>query len=1032
MELLVYKASAGSGKTFTLAVEYIKLLILNPGAYRQILAVTFTNKATGEMKERILQQLYGIWKGHAASEPYLRRIAQVLPAPGMTDNDIRQAAGTALHYMLHDYSRFRIETIDSFFQSVLRNLARELELTPNLAIELNNTDVLSEAVDSLIEKLTPTSPVLLWLLEYIGERIADDKRWDVSHEIKRFGRNIFDEGYMERGDNLRQQLRDANLLRTYRNELRGVEQEALGQMKTFAERFSEALARQALTPEELAYGKNGVAGYFLKIAKGILSDKKVLGTRVTEAMDDAARWVKKNHPRGAEIRQLAQQTLIPLLKEAEAYRSGNNRLVNSCRLSLQHLNKLQLLVHIDQEVRLLNYEKNRFLLSDTNALLHRVVGDADSSFVFEKIGASIRNVMMDEFQDTSRLQWDNFRILLTEGLSQGADSLIVGDVKQSIYRWRNGDWRILNELGSAASSSEKFPFPIRVETLQTNRRSQENIIRFNNSLFTAAVAWLNEKHFDELQEHCLPLLRAYADVEQVSPQSDHQGYVSVCFLQPDDEHDYVQQTLLALGQEIEHLMAAGIRADDLTILVRKNKNIPLIADYVEQELHLPIVSDEAFRLDASQALCLLVEALRYLADPTDSVARAALGETVLSERLPLAQLWGLPLYELVETLYERLELARIPKQEAYLFAFFDAVTEYVQTHASDIASFVRYWEEKLASKTIPGGDVEGIRILSIHKSKGLEFHTVLVPFCDWKLENETTGQLVWCTPKQAPFNRIDLVPVTYSTLMAESVYRADYLQERLQLWVDNLNLLYVAFTRASKNLFVWSKAAQKGTVSELLAASLELPDGQNQYSLGSLYIPSRSEAASSSGVPVEMSVQHPALSFRQSNRSADFIAGIEDTSSSPRRFLDRGRLLHTLFADIATLADVEPAIDRLLFEGVIATRRDGEELRELTRGAFALPQVRSWYSGEWRLMTERDILWTDPPNRLNTRRPDRVMMRGDETVVVDFKFGHPHPQYARQMQDYLSLMLRMGYDARHLSGYLWYVTESRIEQIPIN
>ena len=220
MELLVYKASAGSGKTFTLAVEYIKLLILNPRAYRQILAVTFTNKATAEMKERILTQLYGIWKEDHASDAYLKRIKEDLASSPLSDKELRRRAGMALQYMLHDYSRFRVETIDSFFQSVMRNLARELELSPNLNIELNNTDVLSDAVDSMIEKLTPSSPVLAWLLDYINERIADDKRWNVSNEVKSFGRNIFDESYIERGEGLRLKLRSPEAIKLYRDVLR--------------------------------------------------------------------------------------------------------------------------------------------------------------------------------------------------------------------------------------------------------------------------------------------------------------------------------------------------------------------------------------------------------------------------------------------------------------------------------------------------------------------------------------------------------------------------------------------------------------------------------------------------------------------------------------------------------------------------------------------------------------------------------------------------------------------------------------------
>ena len=698
MELLVYKASAGSGKTFTLAVEYIKHLIINPRAYRQILAVTFTNKATAEMKERILTQLYGIWKGAPSSEAYLERIKnyklKIKEEGGdrLTDGEIRQRAGMALQYMLHDYSRFRVETIDSFFQSVMRNLARELELSPNLNIELNNSEVLSDAVDSLIEKLTPTSPVLAWLLDYIDERIRDDKRWNVSNEVKSFGRNIFDESYIERGEKLRQCLRTPNTLKLYRDVLRDMETEALEQMKSFYDQFEGELEGHALTPEDLKGGARGIGSYFRKLRDGRLSDKDVLNATLQNSLADAKNWATKTSSRKDDIICLAKTSLIPLLQEAERMRPQRNRTLNSCRLSLQHLNKLQLLNHIDEEVRTLNREHNRFLLSDTNALLHKLVREGDSSFVFEKIGANIRNVMIDEFQDTSRMQWDNFRLLLLEGLSQGADSLIVGDVKQSIYRWRNGDWGILNSLGNKELNLNSFP--VRVETLKTNRRSETNIIRFNNQVFTAAIDYLNALHLNELKEDCLPLKRAYADVVQESPKSTEYGYVKATFLEPDDEHNYTEQTLLALGEEVQRLLEEGVTLNDITILVRKNKNIPPIADYFDKELHLSVVSDEAFRLDASLAICMLMDALRCLSNPENKIAEAALMENyklqmtndeqsgfIIATPLPETftsrreTLRLMPLYELLEELFSIFGMSRIEKQDAYLFSFFDAVTE---------------------------------------------------------------------------------------------------------------------------------------------------------------------------------------------------------------------------------------------------------------------------------------------------------------------------------------------------------------------
>ena len=619
-----------------------------------------------------------------------------------------------------------------------------------------------------------------------------------------------------------------------------------------------------------------------------------------------------------------------------------------------------------------------------------------------------------------------------------------------------------------------------METLKTNRRSETNIIRFNNQVFTAAIDYLNALHLNELKEDCLPLKRAYADVVQESPKSTEYGYVKATFLEPDDEHNYTEQTLLALGEEVQRLLEEGVTLNDITILVRKNKNIPPIADYFDKELHLSVVSDEAFRLDASLAICMLMDALRCLSNPENKIAEAALMENyklqmtndeqsgfIIATPLPETftsrreTLRLMPLYELLEELFSIFGMSRIEKQDAYLFSFFDAVTEYLQSNSSELDSFIRYWDETLCSKTIPSGEMDGIRIFSIHKSKGLEFHTVLIPFCDWKLENETYNQLVWCTAPEAPYNAIDLVPVNYSSTMAESVYRQDYLNERLQLWVDNLNLLYVAFTRAGKNLIVWSRKDQKGTMSELLSAALpqvaKAEEGGwdeegSVYESGAVY-PSEEallhcvrkgknkDADTPDGksrtvnklaqkpvkLPVHTESMRHDIEFRQSNRSADFIAGVDEAESG-RRFINRGRLLHTLFSAIETEADIDDAVNRLVFEGIIGRAETEEEIRELTRKAFAQPQIKDWYSGTWQLFNECDIIWQEN-GELRNRRPDRVMMRDGAIVVVDFKFGKPNKKYNKQVQGYMELLVRMGYDANAISGYLWYVEEEIIEKV---
>lgn len=1068
-QLLVYKASAGSGKTFTLAVQYIKLLIEDPRAYRKILAVTFTNKATAEMKERILSQLYGIASGDKDSNRYLK---EILKTTQKNEAEVRRAASEALHNIIHDYSRFRIETIDSFFQSVMRNLARELELGANLTIELNNSEILSDAVDVLIEKLTPTSPVLLWLLEYIDDRIADDRRWNVSGEIKSFGRNIFDESYIEKGSGLRKKLNDSSFIPTYRKKLQDIREEALEEMKGFNQQFTEVLEANGLKPEELKGGPRGIGSYFNKIANGNLS-REVRNATVEKCLQSEDDWTTKTSVKRELIRTLAATELIPLLNAAEKFRPVNNLLVNSCDLSLRYLNNLRLLTHIDDEVRLQNQLHNRFLLSDTNALLHNLIREGDASFIYEKIGTTIDIVMIDEFQDTSRMQWENFRLLLEESLSQKEGSLIVGDIKQSIYRWRNGDWKILAGLGHDHS------FRINEQTLETNWRSEANIISFNNELFTAACRVLSARYEEELEEPCEQLTQAYSDVCQKTPKQTERGYIKMSFLGDTQEESYADATLRQLAEEVSQLVAQGVHTEDIAILVRKNKTIPAIADYFDKNTPYRIVSDEAFRLDASLAVCMMIDGLRFLTSPDDRIAQARLASafqqevlrkdislnTILlndiSDYLPAGfmlqteELRLMPLYELLEKLFVMFDMEKIEKQDAYLCAFFDAVTEYMQNNSSELTAFIAFWDEKLHEKTIPSGEIDGIRILSIHKSKGLEYHTVLLPFCDWKMENETNNHLIWCsvagTGKETdipPFNELDIVPVNYSSTMADSVYCNSYQEERLQLWIDNLNLLYVAFTRACKNLIIWSRANQRGTVSSLLYESItqmntlkmertsdgneEGDTGEEVFEYGELCLSEKTEQSESSNrllmhpspLPLQIESLETKIEFKQSNRSADFIRGEEDNQE---QYIRQGQLLHYVFASIEKESGMPQAFERLRFEGVLETEEQEMQIRKLATWAMNHPKVKDWYSGEWTLYNECSIIYLDEDGTMQTRRPDRVMMKNGEAVVVDFKFGNKKETYNEQVRQYMNLLAHMGY--KHIRGYLWYVFANELEEV---
>ena len=1081
--LTVYKASAGSGKTFTLATEYIRLLVENPQSYRNILAVTFTNKATEEMKMRILSQLYGIWKQLPDSDNYLAKIQE---KTGLKPSVISERAGIALNNLTHNYNYFRVETIDTFFQSVLRNMARELDLTTNLRIGLNDYQVEELAVDQLIEDLTTTDVMLQWILKYIMENISDDKSWNVIAQIKKFGQNIFKDYYKEVSITLEQKMGEAGFFENYTTCLRDLRQAAEERMKTIGESFFETIEAEGFTIDDFAQKRRGIASFFLKLTNGVF-DPSIENQTVAKCLEDSKNWFAKSHPQRADIQELVESVLLEMLRYAVDERKKQWKIYQSAHLTLRHLNQLRLLSSIEKKVRELNETENRFLLSDTQQLLHSLIDGSDSPFIFEKIGTQLKHVMIDEFQDTSTIQWQNFKVLLSETMShEDGSNLIVGDVKQSIYRWRSGDWRLLNGIENQFNS-----MLMDIKSLSINYRSTRNVINFNNTFFRHAAKLeyqaLEELECDEREQ----LEKAYADVEQqVTDSKGNEGQVTIELL-PND--DYQEAVLAHVVEGVRELIDAGVSQKDIAILVRYNFHIPLIAQYFLE--HLPevsIVSDEAFRLDASSAVCLMIQALQLLLHPDDQLTKAAIVKTWLctvqgkdladndymiagtnlDEYLPeayiahLDELLTLPLYELAEKIYSIFELHRLEGQGAYLCAFYDQLANYVNENTTDIQSFLAEWEETLCKKTIQSDETNGIRIISIHKSKGLEFDHVFVPYCDWILE-KTSDNIIWCQPNEAPFNDLPIAPVDFGPKMMGSIYEKDYLHEHLQNTVDNLNLLYVAFTRAAKSLYVIGKRGAKATRSALIEQCLPLvaksmPEAQLEgmeddqaaiyFEFGARDTSSSSQSSQASdasdasdtsdtsdtsktslnpflqkseAITVSIRTYDSKVNFRQSNRSRDFIEG-EDIDQQ-RRYIQTGSVLHEIFSTIQTEKDIPEALQRLQFEGILYDEEmTADRITTMLRKRLSAPRVASWFSPKWTLFNECTILSVED-GEVREQRPDRVMTDGNEWIVVDFKFGHPDPEYHTQVRRYMDLLSSMGH--QNIKGYLWYVYSNKIEEV---
>lgn len=1091
-QLTVYKASAGSGKTFTLAVEYIKLVIADPMAYRTILAVTFTNKATEEMKIRILSQLYGIWKQLPDSSSYMGKVKESLE---LTEQQISTRAGLALHHLLHHYHDFRIVTIDTFFQSVLRNLARELELTANLRIGLNDYQVKDEAVNELIENLDSKSVILSWILSYIKENIDDEKGWNVIGKIKKFGENIFKDDYKLFSTSLHQTLKQKGFYADFTNRMARIKQQAQQGLSDLAQQFFTILDEQQLDITAFSNGKSGVCSYFLKLQAGIYEANALLTSRVKKGLDDPTAWVKKKEAiEGNPLYDLVTTRLMELLRISEERRSSLARQFKSADLTLKHMNQLRLLDGIEQQVRSMNDEANRFLLSDTQFLLQSLIQGEDSPFIFEKIGTQLNHIMIDEFQDTSIIQWSNFKVLLNETMSRATvsepllaktmgengnslvNNMLVGDVKQSIYRWRSGDWRLLNGIEQQFSPKAET---LDIRTLTTNYRSERHIIEFNNVFFRVAAQIEYEQQKLTFPQEAEQLKQAYLDVEQAVPQSRPiAGAVEITLL---PSTDYQERMLQCTYESIAQLKAQGVPEDKIAILVRKNTTIQNIADYfMTNHPDINLVSDEAFRLDFSVAVNMLIAAIRVILQPSDDLSKAFLVRTyqqmvlqnqrsiselllrgiALDELLPhtfvheMSRLQSMSLFELVDELYSIFQLKVLQGQSAYICAFYDQLAQYAQEQIPDAATFLEEWDNNIHSKAIQGGGVSGIRLITIHKSKGLEFEHVIMPFCDWTLEK---GNVIWCVPREAPYNELPLIPIDFNAKrMIGSIYENDYYHEHLQNIVDNLNLLYVAFTRAGKSLTVFGKQHAGGTRSALIEQTLaiigkshtpllegcqykesEEKDGLITFRYGQLFsaITKTTKYDQSSKnvftLPLEqcnipIATFNAPIQFKQSNKSLDFV---HDEEAKKTDYISLGTILHQVFSTIRVEEDVDTALAQLEADGVLyGESQSKERLLTMLHKRLTSPIIKRWFAPQWILMNECSIVNVDPlTGEVREHRPDRVMMNEHETIVVDFKFGQPKEEYLQQIRQYMSLLKEM--ECPNVKGFLWFVYANRVEEV---
>ena len=1123
----MYKASAGAGKTYTLAAEFIANLLNDfktaREPHRHQLAITFTRKATTEMKERILENLYELAHCVEEQQAFLKVVRQKLLVPA-SDREISLMTRRLLRQILHGYDRFHVTTIDSFFQSLLSNLAHELGLTATFKVDLNNDDLLQRGVDKMLQGLEPDSQELKWVSQYIEQRLEDDsdKSWRVEHSLSNLARELTKESYVKQRRLLQNITLDNALDDSYRNDLRDLKKKCVADINQSAQEthdFIEGSERYG------RISRGGDVEKYLHRAMEYKFSKTDPSNTVVKIRDNSSNALKaadKGVPKYEGWASDLSNRLDQLLTTID----NANFTINSCDLSLQHFNELRLLDAISASVQELNTENDTFLLAYTPILFAEMVGQSEASFVFERAGTQFNHVMIDEFQDTSELQWTNLRNLFVENIAQGNSCMLVGDVKQGIYRWRGGDWSGLANIKDDAITD--------IQTLDSNFRSGEKIVNFNNAVFVK-MAQVIADATDSSEGEGGVLTSLYAeDLVKQKPVREG-GYVRVLIEKKPEkttssEKNKADATEVSeenegenkvfspeddLREQIMILYRAGVPFDKMGILVRNNKDsgklIEYFAEYEKEHandkdfVRIELVSDEAYVLSASRGVQLIVKALQYIHNATDEVALNYVlkhcPEEAKDKVRGLLEEWSkqsyqmLPFYDLIQQLIHHLELDKQPGEASYLYSLLDMVVAFLDDNVPDIGRFLQVCEESLGKKSVPASVVKGVRILTIHKSKGLDFHSVFIPYCNWELVSSGQKQsMIWTSPKVDPFNKIPLLPVKLSAIAEKSIYKDEYLQELRNQRIENLNLLYVAFTRARQNLVICAPRLTRNHEKSIVPALqrtitqlgwTELIDGDVRLKEDDTKIvleiaqPSNAECAVAAqtasledGETAKAAMEKPKnpfkinavtervnletsnheVKFRQSqsarlynaalmeavqadNAEGD-VAKVMNTSELDLEFFAkreaaqrRGTLLHHLMEEIESEADVETVLQSAICEGKIAPIEEVGEMRKLLHRAMQHEIAKEWFDGTWQLYRECTILTRDENGNVHAPRPDRVMMRGDEAIVVDYKFGLPRPDYHEQVRHYCQLLQQMG--KQNVKGYLWYVASGIVEPVSL-
>ena len=1051
----IYKSSAGSGKTFTLVKEYLALALNDdatpPKAYRHILAITFTNKAASEMKERIIKALKELSLedytklsgGTKTLLAELKKHKKLNAYQQLDDAVIRKRANNVLTEVLHNYSDFAIGTIDSFVHKIVRTFAFDLKIPMSFELEMDDDKLLTQAIDLLIGQIGTDEHLTKALVEFTESKTDDEKSWHIENDLKYFAKNLLNEDGAVHIEKLRQLSVDDFF------KIKDTIQAEIKKFETYInKRGEEALkiiADTGIESDKFAGGANGIAKYFSYLAE-LRFDKLTPSNTVQKNIDSDNWYAGKATTADKTSIDGIKTELVRLYNDALGFIQNNLQEITLFKLINTTIYSLAVLNEIEKLLNEYKAQNNILHISEFNKLIAKIVLNEPIPFIYERLGEKYNNYLIDEFQDTSVLQFQNLLPLIDNSLASGHFTMLVGDGKQAIYRWRGGEveqFALLPEVFAHNNNplvlerEEALKRNHNPQVLDKNYRSKREIIEFNNAIFRTLSYKLNDK-FKSI----------YETLEQGFNPDNSGGYVQVEFLDGEKE-EMREQNLERTHVIILDLLQQNFQLRDVAILVRKNTDGSEIANYLSNR-GIEVISSDSLLLSNSAEVNFIYSLLRYLNNTSDQIIQAELLEYLVAskqiENTDINQLLvenktefisiikkvctdfhsstlsKMALYELCEELVRLFKLNIVPN--AYIQFFLDEVLNYSIKQNNNLNDFIDYWEDKKekASLIVPQG-MNAVTIMTIHRAKGLEFPVVILPFSNGKVEKGKKH--LWVDIDNKKISQLPSALVSASESLKATPYADLYDDEKNKSLLDSLNVLYVALTRPEERLYILTGKpsripANLNTVSDMFAHYYQMngdwKEDKTIYTFGKETLHQQhAQTLSTSNFQLLTFNSNQWRDNIKMRAAAPSIWNLEVTESKK----DYGVMVHTALAKIKSGGDVEPAINSMFTEGLI-TSEEKNELLSVIKKIIALPKLKAHFVNGLTIKNEAEIVSvTGEKFRL-----DRVVLRDKTAVIIDYKTGEEKPAHRKQILQYADLLGQMGYIVTE--KLLVYIEEEKI------